>query len=76
MNGLVKTGKFERVYKGEFFDEFVVRTELDVNKFNKLLAKEGILGGLKLNKNEMLWCVTEKASKEALDKVISIAEGM
>lgn len=76
MNGLVKMGKFERVYKGEFFDEFVVRTELDVNKFNKLLAKEGILGGLKLNKNEMLWCVTEKASKEALDKVISIAEGM
>ncbi len=50
-------------YKEEFFHEFV--TEGSINAV-KALKKHGILGGIKLGK-DVLWCVTEKASKEALD---------
>ncbi|MEG1711121.1 MAG: aminomethyl-transferring glycine dehydrogenase subunit GcvPA [Clostridia bacterium] len=72
---LVATGKFEKAYKGEYFDEFTLKTNLDIDEFNKKLESEGILGGLKLNDNEMLWCVTEKPTKAVLDRVIEIAEG-
>ena len=37
------------------------------------LAKEGILGGLPV-KEGVLWCVTEKATKEALDKAVAIVK--
>lgn len=37
------------------------------------LAKEGILGGLPI-KEGVLWCVTEKADKATLDKVIAIVK--
>lgn len=74
-DGLMKTGKVKLCYKSEFFHEFLVECKFDVDKFNKKLASKGILGGLKIESNKMLWCVTEKASKETLDTVINLAGG-
>jgi glycine dehydrogenase subunit 1 len=38
------------------------------------LAEAGILGGLPIADGSILWCVTEKNTKEDMDKLISIAE--
>lgn len=54
-------------FGGEFFHEFVV--EGDSSKWNRLLAAEGILGGLPAPDGS-LWCVTEKADKKDLDLVV------
>jgi len=65
-NELVKAGA-KLKYKSEFFHEFVV--EGDGEKWNKILAEQDILGGMPAP-DGTLWCVTEKADKETLDKVV------
>ena len=62
-------------YDGEFFHEFVTVSE-NVDKILKALEKQGILGGLKVGKNEILWCVTEAVSKAELDKAAAIVKGV
>jgi len=59
-------------YKGEFFHEFTITTDKYTCHTEKKLAKAGILGGYRINKTDSIWCATEKASKEAMDKVVSI----
>lgn len=57
-------------YDGAFFHEFL----LDMPKCKEIeaaLAAKGILSGLPYD-GGMLWCVTEKASKETLDEVVSV----
>jgi glycine dehydrogenase subunit 1 len=60
-------------YDGEFFHEFVTVSE-NADKILKGLEKQGILGGLKVGKNEILWCVTEAVSKEEMDKAANIVK--
>lgn len=61
-------------YSGRFFHEFVTRQE-NCREILGALSDEGILGGLLLPDGEsILWCVTEKASKEALDEVADIVK--
>jgi len=59
-------------YSSEFFHEFVTVTKAKSSKINQLLKKEGILGGLEIGKNEMLWCFTETVTKADIDKVAEI----
>lgn len=59
-------------YGGEFFHEFVTVSEIAADKILKALEKAGILGGLKLSKNEILWCATEKLSKADIDRAVEV----
>ncbi len=59
-------------YQGEFFNEFTVETDKYNKDATKALDKAGILGGLKINDTDSIWCVTEKADKATLDGVVSI----
>ena len=59
-------------YTGPFFHEFLV----DMPRGEAVLAaleQAGILGGLPVD-GGILWCATEKASKEALDQTIAIVK--
>ena len=59
-------------YDGAFFHEFL----LDMPKtaeIEKALMEKGILSGLPYD-GGMLWCVTEKVSKETLDTVVSVVK--
>ncbi len=57
------------VYTGEFFHEFVTRQKKS-REILDALAEKDILGGLPLEDGEsILWCVTEKVSRETLDVV-------
>ncbi len=59
-------------YPGEFFDEFVlVMPETDA--ILSALEEAGILGGLPVE-GGVLWCVTEKVSREDLDRTVSIVK--
>ncbi len=61
-------------YPGRFFHEFVTRQD-NCREILGALADENILGGLLLPDGEsILWCVTEKPSREDLDEVADIVE--
>ena len=81
-NQLINNTNFKPVFKGQFFKEFVVKSDNSIEYINNKLLDENILGGYELEKdfedlnNSTLICVTEKRSKEEIDKLVSIVEGM
>jgi glycine dehydrogenase subunit 1 len=71
---LSKLPGFAMRYTGEFFNEFITETPLPAEKIENVLKKHNILCGLPYDSG-ILWCVTEKASKEQMDKTIQIIRG-
>lgn len=63
---------FKPANKGEFFHEFVTESEMPAATIEKLLDKAGILSGLPLGKNKMLWCATEKVTVSQIDEAVAI----
>lgn len=72
----INTGIFSRVYNAKFFHEFVLKCKVSADIVLKALDKAGILGGLKLSENEILWCVTEIVTKEEILKAAKIIKGV
>lgn len=62
----------QMVHTGEFFHEFVT-TSPKQEEILAALDKAGILGGLPVDEG-ILWCVTEKVSKEALDEAVAVVK--
>ena len=58
-------------YDKEFFHEFVTESE-DAKGLLKALEAEGFLGGLALDDKHILWCATEKNTKEEMDQLAAI----
>lgn len=52
-----------------FFHEFVTTCPVPAETLNKALAEKGILGGLPVE-GGILWCVTEKNSREQIDALV------
>ncbi len=73
---LIKTGKFSPVFNGPFFKEFVVKSNVPVKELNDRLLESKIIGGYEIEKNypelENGWlvAVTEKRTKEEIDKLV------
>lgn len=57
---------------GEFFHEFVTDGKGKVDAILSELQKHGILGGLKICDDAILWCTTEVLSKCELDEAVKI----
>ena len=63
----------ELAYDGAYFQEFVTTLPQRDGVLDALDA-QGILGGLPLGEDQILWCATEKVSKAELDKAAAIVE--
>lgn len=59
-------------YDGAFFHEFLLDMP-KIAEIEKALLEKGVLPGLPYE-DGMLWCVTEKVSKETLDTVVSVVK--
>lgn len=59
-------------YSGEYFHEFVTVLP-KAQEVLEALEKADILGGLPVE-NGVLWCVTEKVSKQQLDKAVAVVK--
>ena len=55
---------------GEFFHEFVTVHKAKAADILDALDRENILGGLQTGEHEILWCFTEMAAKEKVDKAL------
>lgn len=74
-NGLLETGAFEEVFSTPFFKEFTLKYKGDVKKLLAKLLECNIVGGLDLSdygrEGEILVAVTEKRTKEEMDRYIA-----
>ncbi|MCM1291812.1 MAG: aminomethyl-transferring glycine dehydrogenase subunit GcvPA [Prevotella sp.] len=71
-NRLIQSGKFQPVFDKPFLKEFVVKTNLDIDKVNEKLLKNGIMGGINLGNGLVEFAVTEKRSKQEIDNLITL----
>ena len=71
-NKLIESGKFTPAFDKPFLKEFVVKTELDMDKVNARLLENGIMGGLLLGNGMVEFAVTEKRTKEEIDNLVTL----
>lgn len=72
---------FEIPFKGEFFNEFVVRYPVEFEKIHESLLSSGIHGGLSLKEHfpelreSALYCITETTPEWGVEKLIEVLKG-
>lgn len=76
---LLDSGAFERRYEADFFKEFSLRFKGDLKALQAALLEEDIVGGLRLSRfgedeNDCLIAVTEKRSREEMDRFVEVAK--
>ena len=64
---LLKTGRFTLAFDKPFFNEFYVKYDGDVDTLYQRFIDAGFLGGVKFD-DGLLFAVTEKRTKEEIDK--------
>ena len=68
---LLATGHFSLVYGRPFFNEFLMRYDGDADALSRRFIDAGFLGGLPVE-GGILFAVTEKRTKEEIDKLVSL----
>ena len=67
---LLETGHFSLAFDRPFFNEFCVRYDGDVDELQRRFIEAGILGGVKVADDTLMFAVTEKRTKKEIDKLI------
>ena len=68
---LLTTGHFSLVYDKPFFNEFLVRYDGDMDKLFSFYLMNDILPGVRMDDGNLLIAVTEKRTKEEIDRFIA-----
>ena len=71
---LLATGLFSDRYARPFFNEFCVKYSGNVDHLQQRFIENGILGGVKVDDETLMFAVTEKRTKEEIDKLVNIAK--
>ena len=74
LDRLVATGHFQPAFNQPFFNEFCVRYDGDVDRLMERLLANGILGGVKIDDHTLMIAVTEKRTKEEIDRFVTLTE--
>lgn len=69
---LLATGKFTLAFDKPFLKEFTLKTDLDIDKLNDKLLKHDIMGPLKVGEGMVSFAVTERRTKEEIDKLVAL----
>ena len=75
-DALLATGKFVEVYDRDFLKEFVLRPLCPVEKLQKALLDAGYFAALQTEEGYVTFCVTEKHSREEIDKIVEIVKAL
>lgn len=73
-DALIATGLFSDKYERPFFNEFCVKYNGDVDRLQQRFIENGILGGVKVDTDTLMFAITEKRTKEEIDKLVNIAK--
>ena len=72
-NELVKTGRFTLAYEQPFFNEFCVKFNGNVDALQNKFLENGILGGVKVAEDTIMFAVTEKRTKTEIDRLVELS---
>jgi glycine dehydrogenase subunit 1 len=78
---IVAVPGYRRAFSAPFLKEFVVRTPRPPAELNASLLQAGIIGGLDLGAFDPAWsnlwlvCVTEKRTREEIDRLVAVLAG-
>ncbi|GLI57884.1 putative glycine dehydrogenase (decarboxylating) subunit 1 [Propionigenium maris DSM 9537] len=82
MKKLTEGGRYRLKYDKPFFKEFLVESQGNPGDINRQLEERGILGGYPVGRDYdelskgILLCVTEKRSRDEIDKLVECMEEM
>ena len=71
---LLATGLFREKFQQPFFNEFCLVYKGSVEALQQRFIENGILGGVKTDDDTLMFAVTEKRTKEEIDKLVNIAK--
>ena len=71
---LLATGRFTLAYNQPFFNEFCVKFNGNADELQKKLADNGILGGVKVADDVIMFAVTENRTKEEIDRLVELCK--
>ena len=66
----LKKAGFTPLFDKPFFNEFVTECPIDAKELSRRLAERGILCGLPLSDDRILWCATEMNSVQDIDNLV------
>lgn len=69
---LLSTGKFHAAYNKPFLKEFVMNTDLNMERINEKLLAHDIMGGIILGDGKVEFAVTEKRTREEIDNFVKL----
>lgn len=69
---LLKTNHFTLAYQQPFFNEFVVCYDGDLDALQRRMLEHGIFSGIKVADHQLMFAVTEKRTKEEIDKLVEL----
>lgn len=69
-DALLETGLFNEKFAQPYFNEFCLRYKGNVDSLHNKLIGDGILGGIKISDDTLMFAVTEKRTKEEIDLLI------
>lgn len=67
---LLKTGKFEEVFEGEFLKEFVLKPLCPVDRLQQALLDAGYFAALQTEEGFVTFCATEKYGFSEIDALV------
>ena len=69
---LLDTGRFRLSIDKPFFNEFCVTFDGDIDALQKMLLDNGIMGGVKVGDDKLMFAVTEKRTKKEVDNLVAL----
>lgn len=73
---LVATGKCTMAFDKPFLNEFAVKTNVCAKKIQAALLEKGILGGVRIADDMLLFCVTEQRTKAEIDTLVEVIKNI
>lgn len=79
---IVKNTEFKLLFDKPFYKEFVLTSPVKAEELTEILLRNGIMGGFSIEKyykeyeNAVMFAVTEKRTKEEMDRLVKVLEGI
>ncbi|MGN0231030.1 MAG: aminomethyl-transferring glycine dehydrogenase subunit GcvPA [Muribaculaceae bacterium] len=73
---LCKSNHFKPAYDKPFLKEFVLSTDLDIEKLQKHLLANGIFGAVKVAEGQVSFCATENNTKEEIEHLLNVIKSI
>lgn len=73
---LVATGKCTMAYDKPFLNEFAVKTTVCAKQLQAALLEKGILGGVRIADDTILFCVTEQRTRAEIDLLVETVKNL